>query len=162
MEREEPKFTDAGLSDVEFRPRSYRGPSRPERHSSSDGFAWKIGVSVGIAVLAALLIFNAYERHQARKDAEQAMLVFEKEMAAAEKESAQTLAALSRQYTAPAVPVIKPIPPGFRCANGILLMREENGWTQITARSRQIYCPHGGTVDDCYPVSPRSVGCISK
>lgn len=162
MEREEPKFTGADLSDVEFRPRSYRGPSHPERRSSSDGFAWKIGVSVGIAVLAALLIFNAYERHQARKDAEQVMLVLKKEMAAAENESVQALAALTRQYAAPAAPAIKPVPPGFRCTNGILLMREANGWTQITARSRQIYCPHGGTVDDCYLVSPRSVGCTSR
>jgi len=159
MEREEPKLTSTDLTDVEFQRRSYRGPSRPERPSNSDGFAWKIGVSVGIAVLAALLIFNAYERHQARKDAEKAMLVFKNEMAAAERESAQALAALGRKYTAPAAPIIKPIPPGFRCTNGILLMREANGWTQITARSRQIYCPHGGTVDDCYPVSPRSVGC---
>lgn len=159
MDREEPKFTETDLSDVEFRPRSYRGPSHPERRPSGDGFAWKIGVSVGIAVLAALLIFNAYERHQARKDAEQALLAFKKELAAAERESAQALAALSHQYAPPAAPTIKPIPPGFRCTNGVLLMREANGWTQITARSRQVYCPHGGTVDDCYPVTPRSVGC---
>lgn len=159
MDREEPKFTETDLLDVEFRPRSYRGPSHPERRSSSDGFAWKIGVSVGIAVLAALLIFNAYERHQARKDAEQAMLSFKKEIAAAERESAQALAALSRHYAPPAAPSIKPIPPGFRCTNGTLLMREANGWTQITARSRQFYCPHGGSADDCYPVTPRSVGC---
>ena len=159
MDREEQKFTETDLSDVEFRPRSYRGPSHPNRRPSSDGFAWKIGVSVGIAVLAALLIFNAYERHQARKDAEQALLAFKKELAAAERESGQALAALSRQYAPPAAPTIKPIPPSFRCTNGTLLMREANGWTQITARSGQVYCPHSGTVDDCYPVTPQSMGC---
>lgn len=164
MDREEPKFTETDLSDVEFRPRSYRGPSRRERHSSSDGFAWKIGVSVGIAVLAALLIFNAYERHQARKDAEEAMLILKKELAAAERESVQALAAMSRQYAAPApaTPILMPIPPGFRCANGILLKREANGWTQITHRSRQIYCPEGGGVAACYPVTPQSVGCNTR
>lgn len=159
MEREEPRFSETDLSDVEFRPRSYRGSSLPQRRSDADGLAWKIGVSVGIAVLAALLIFNAYERRQARKDAEQALLLLNQAVADAEKQSTQAVAALSRQYAPPVTPAIYPVPPGFRCTNGTLLKREVNGWTQITARSRQIYCPHGGSVEDCYPVTPRSVGC---
>lgn len=158
MEREEPRLTSTDLSDVEFRPRGYRGPSRPDRHSGSDGLAWKIGVSVGIAVLAALLIFNTYERYQARKDAEQAMLALNKVFADAEIESGKTFKALSREYAQPVAPAIKPIPPGYRCTNGVLVHNEGTTWTQITARSRHMYCPGGG-VDKCYYVTPRSVGC---
>jgi hypothetical protein len=45
-------------------------------------------------------------------------------------------------------------PSGYRCTNGILLYRERNGWTRITARSRRTYCPHGGAMQDCDPVTP--------
>ena len=62
MERQEPRF-DKDMKDVEFRPRSYRGPSQPPASHSNEGFAWKIGVAVGVGVLAALLIFNAYAPH---------------------------------------------------------------------------------------------------
>lgn len=158
MKREEPKLTSTDLSDVEFRPRGYRGPTRPDPYSSSDGLAWKIGVSVGIAILAALLIFNAYERNQARKDAEQAMLALNKVLADADKESAQALRSLGRQYAQPTAPAIKPIPPGYRCTNGVLLYHEGTTWTQITTRSRHMYCPGGG-VGNCFYVTPRSVGC---
>jgi len=60
MELQEPRF-EKEMKDVEFRPRSYRGPSLPAPSRDNDGFAWKIGVAVGIGVFAALLIFNAYE-----------------------------------------------------------------------------------------------------
>lgn len=63
MERQEPRF-DKGMQDVEFRTRSYRGPSLPSAARNNDGFAWKIGVAVGIGVLAALLILNGYEPYQ--------------------------------------------------------------------------------------------------
>ena len=159
MDREEPKFSDKDVSDMELRPRGYRGPSRPERRARTDGLAWKMGVSIGIAVLAALLIFNAYERYQARKDLEQVVLELNKSLAVAENQSAQAVAEVRRQFSPPAAPLIKPVPPGFRCSNGVLLKRDPSGWTQITSRSRQLYCPPDGTVDDCYAVTPRSVGC---
>lgn len=51
MGRHEPRF-EKDSKDVEFRPRSYRGPSQPSSSHSSEGFAWKIGVAVGVGVLA--------------------------------------------------------------------------------------------------------------
>ncbi len=53
MERQEPRF-DKDMQDVEFRPRFYRGPSIQFPSRDNDGFAWKIGVAVGIGVLAAI------------------------------------------------------------------------------------------------------------
>ena len=85
MERQEPRF-DKDMKDVEFRPRSYRGPSLSPASHRDEGFAWKIGVAVGVGVLAALLIFNAYERHQARRDAEEAVRLIQQETAKLERE----------------------------------------------------------------------------
>ncbi|HEV7269399.1 hypothetical protein [Pseudoxanthomonas sp.] len=159
MERQEPKF-DKDMKDVEFRPRTYRGPSLPTPSRDNDGLSWKIGVAVGIGVLAALLIFNAYERYQARRDAEQVLQVLKQETAKLEREARATLSTV----TVPPphlVDVIHPVPPGYRCAGGALLYRDGNSWTQITARSNHIYCPlDGGSVDDCYPVTPQSIGCL--
>ena len=159
MERQEPRF-DKDMKDVEFRPRSYRGPSQPPASHSNEGFAWKIGVAVGVGVLAALLIFNAYERHQARRDAEEAVRLIQQETAKLEREMQAAVRTATVPPPRPA-PVIHPIPPGYRCTGGTLLYRDGNGWTQITARSNHVYCPlDGKSVDDCYPVTPRSVGCM--
>lgn len=155
MERQEPRF-DKDMKDVEFRPRSYRGPSQPSPHSS-EGFAWKIGVAVGVGVLAALLIFNAYERHQARRDIEEAVRALEQENAKLEREMQAAIRTVAVPPPRP-VPVSHPVPPGYRCTGGTLLYREGNSWTQITARSNHVYCP-GSRVDGCYAVTPRSVGC---
>ncbi|MEI2795533.1 hypothetical protein V8246_07630 [Pseudoxanthomonas sp. F11] len=158
MERQEPRF-DKDMKDVEFRPRSYRGPSLPSTSHRDEGFAWKIGVAVGVGVLAALLIFNAYERHQARRDAEEAMRMLEQEGAKLEREMQAAIRTATGPPPRPS-PVIHPIPPGYRCTGGTLLYRDGNSWTQITARSNHVYCPlDGKSVDDCYPVTPRSVGC---
>lgn len=158
MERQEPRF-DKDMQDVEFRPRSYRGPSQPSYSHSNEGFAWKIGVAVGVGVLGALLIFNAYERHQARRDVEEAMRVLEQENAKLEREMQDAVRSVAVPTPRP-VAVIHPVPPGYRCAGGTLLYRDGNSWTQITARSNHVYCPPDGkSVDDCYPVTPSSVGC---
>ena len=156
MERQEPRL-DKDMKDVEFRPRSYRGPSRPSSSPSNEGFAWKIGVAVGGGVLAALLIFNAYERHQARRDVEEAVRLLEQESAKLDHE----MQAAVRSVAAPpprSVPVIHPVPPGYRCAGDTLLYRDGDSWTQITTQSNHVYCPGAG-VEDCYSVTPRSVGC---
>ncbi|MCH6485028.1 hypothetical protein MMG85_15860 [Pseudoxanthomonas sp. LH2527] len=158
MERQEPKF-DKDTQDVELRPLNYRGPSLPPHSRDNDGFAWKIGVAVGIGVLAALLIFNAYERYQARRDAEQVLQVLKQETAKLERQAQAALRTIAIPPPGPAA-VIHPVPPGYRCAGGALLYRDGNSWTQITARSNHIYCPlDGKSVGDCYPVTPRSVGC---
>ena len=158
MERQEPRF-DKDMQYVEFRPRTYRGPSLPSPSRDNDGFAWKIGVAVGIGVLAALLIFSAYERYQARRDAEQVLQVLKHETAKLEREAQAAVRAItvppSRRVAA-----IHPVPPGYRCAGGVLLYRDDNSWTQITARSNHVYCPlEGKSVEDCYAVTPQSVGC---
>ena len=159
MERQEPKF-DKDMQDVQFRPRSYRGPSLPSPSHDSDGFAWKIGVAVGIGVLAALLIFNAYERYQAHRDAEQVLQVLRRETAKLERKAQAAVRAVTVPPPRP-VAVIHPVPLGYRCAGGALLYRDGNSWTQITARFNHIYCPPDGkSVDDCYPVTPQSVGCV--
>ncbi|PPJ43120.1 MULTISPECIES: hypothetical protein [unclassified Pseudoxanthomonas] len=159
MERQEPRF-DKDMKGVEFRPRSYRGPSQQSHSQSNEGFAWKIGVAVGVGVLGALLIFNAYERHQARPDVEEAMRVLEQESAKLEHEMQTAVRAAAIPPPRP-VAVIHPVPPGYRCAGGTLLYRDGNSWTQITARSNHVYCPGSG-VEDCYPVTPRSVGCVTR
>lgn len=158
MERQEPRF-DKDMKDVEFRPRTYRGPSLSSASHRNEGFAWKIGVAVGVGVLAALLIFNAYERHQARRDAEEALRLIQQETAKLEREMQAAIRTAAVPPPRPAR-VIHPIPPGYRCTGGTLLYRDGNSWTQITARSNHVYCPlDGKSVDDCYPVTPRSVGC---
>lgn len=161
MERQEPRF-DKDMQDVEFRPRPYRGPSLPSPSRDNGGLAWKIGVAVGIGVLAALLIFSAYERYQARRDAEQVLQVLKQETAKLEREAQAAI----RTVAAPpprSVAVIHPVPPGYRCAGGALLHRDGNSWTQVTARSNHIYCPlDAKSVDDCYRVTPRSVGCAQR
>ena len=68
MERQGARF-DKDMQDVEFRPHSHCGLSLLSSSRDNDRFAWKLGFAVGISVLAALLIFGAYERHQARRDA---------------------------------------------------------------------------------------------
>ena len=160
MDREEPRWDKSDLSEVEIGPRAYRGPSHPSSVASDEYLPWKIGVAVGVAVLIALLLFNMYERHQDRKDAEQALRFLERQAADWDKELNRSLRAISAPVSTPArVTAIKPIPPGFRCSNGVLLLREGTKWTQITSRSRQIYCPESGGVEACYYVTPRSVGC---
>ena len=118
-----------------------------------------VSVAVGMGVLAALLIFNAYERYQARRDAEQVLQALKQETAKLEREAQAALRTVTVPPPRP-VAVIHPIPPGYRCAGGALLYRDGNSWTQITARSNHIYCPlDGKSADDCYPVTPRSIGC---
>ena len=117
-------------------------------------------MAVGIGVLAALLIFNAYERHQARRDAEEALRLIQHETAKLEREMQAAIRTATVPPSRPA-PFIHPIPPGYRCTGGTLLYRDGNSWTQITARSKHVYCP-GSSVEDCYPVTPRSVGCVAR
>lgn len=156
MERQEPKF-DSDPADFEFRPGPRHGPGVPPRRPRTDRLALKIGLAVGAGVLAALLIFNAYERFQARRDAERAMQQLQQEFVKLDREMAAAMlkAAPAKAQTA----VSKPVPPGYRCAGSALLHRDGNSWVQITARSNHVFCPHGGTVADCYQVTPRSVGC---
>lgn len=165
MERQEPKLGKVDPADLEFRPRTYRGPSQPTSsiNTAADRLAWKIGLAVGIGVLLALLIFNAYERAQMRRDLEQANRYFAQEMKKAERELAAVSSQVpmsSLQVPQPLTVSIRPVPPGYRCAGGALLTRQNGGWTNITARHNHWYCPETGRQSDCYQVTPRSVGCV--
>lgn len=116
MERQEPRL-DKDMQDVEFRPRSYRDPSLPLLSSDNQRFAWKLGLVVGIGVLAALLIFNAYERYHVRRDAEQTLQVIKQEAIKFEQEmqvAVRTVAAPAPHLLA----AVYPIPSGYRCAKG--------------------------------------------
>lgn len=159
MEREEPKLGEVDPADLVFRPRSYRGPSRSAPPTSAaDRLAWKLGIAVGAGVLAALLLFNTYERIQARRDAEAAMRYLDAQFKQTEKE----LAAIAGSHVLPARPArpaIHPLPPGYRCSGSTLLTRQNGGWMNITERHNHWYCPEGGRQQDCYRVTPRSVGC---
>jgi len=66
--------------------------------------------------------FNAYERHQALLDAEEAVRVFSEEMKNLEWQLAASMT------VAPAAPVrtIHPVPPGYRCSGGAILHRSGN------------------------------------
>ena len=141
MERQEPRF-DKDMKDVEFRPRTYRGPSLSTAPHRNEGFAWKIGVAVGVGVLAALLIFNAYERHQARRDAEEAVRLLQQETAKLEREMQAAIRTAAVPSPRPA-PIIHPIPsrpataaPAARCCTATATAgpRSPRGPTTSTAR----------------------------
>lgn len=164
MEREEPKMGEVEPEDLVFRPRHHN--ARPQRAvppaSSADGLVWKLGLAVGLGVLAALLIFNAYERMQARRDAEAAIRYLEQGLKQMEKDVGAQAAALVRQVPSAAPRAshsVHPLPPGYRCSGGTLLKRQDGGWMDITERNNHWYCPETGRSDDCFRVTPRSVGC---
>lgn len=168
MEREEPKLGKVVPEDLEFRPRhqhQHQGGRRPGPAASSvDGLVWKLGVAVGLGVLAALLIFNAYERMQARRDAEAAVRYLEQGLKQVEKDLQGQATAVMRQAPAPSViarPRVHPLPPGYRCSGGTLLTRQNGGWMNITERHNHWYCPETGRQQDCFRVTPHSVGCTS-
>lgn len=166
MEREEPTIGKVDPADLEFRPRSYRGPSRPQlqQQSAADRLAWKLGVAVGVGVLMALLIFNAYERYQTRRDLEETARYLEAQIKKSEKELAAATAEAVQSFSTPVRShprqTVHPLPPGYRCSGATLLTRQNGGWMNITERHNHWYCPEGGKQSDCYRVTPRSVGCV--
>lgn len=113
---------------------------------------------IAVGVVLGLLVWNGIEQYQRRKAVEEAMLEIQR--IAADPDPLGWRAAAARQkankVTAQS---FKAVPPGFRCEQGVLLKRVNEGWTQVTSRSNEWYCPHGGTVDDCYRVSVETVGC---
>lgn len=116
-------------------------------------------------VLLALLIWNALGRYQERKAMEH--FTAEMERIAADPDplgwramAANKQATRQRGTRTQDVSSKKPIPPGYRCMDGALLKNDNDaGWSQVTSRDNHWYCPHGGTVNDCYHITPTSVGC---
>jgi len=111
-------------------------------------------------VLLALVLWNGFERYQQRKAIEEAMKEFQR-IAADPDPLGWRAAAASRQKAPERAtgPTVHPVPPGFRCTDGALLKQVAGGWMQVTSRHNEWYCPHGGTVADCYGVSVESTGC---
>lgn len=135
-EREEPTIGKVDPADIKFRPRSYRGPTAPRRQEQEEFQTWKIGIAVCIAVFAALLLFNMYERHQDRKDAEMALRELRAETKRMEAESAREIAALNAQLWQQPAPrrtdrAYRPLADGERCMQGRRFQRVENGWVQL-------------------------------
>jgi len=134
MDRQEPTISKPDMADLEFRPTSYRGPTRPS--ASHDGFVWKLSVGIGVAVLAALLLFNAYERHQDRRDAEAALKALNEQTARMIAEDERFLREHPPVRTIhlgpqPVAQYRTPLRPGERCIRGERFKRLANGWQQL-------------------------------
>lgn len=142
MERQEPTLgKDAGLEQVEFRPRTYRGPTRPAADQSD--FWVKAGICLVVLVVVAVGLIEWNARRQAAAMTAELM----RPMTPAEKqqldrqltqinaEDARDLANLRRQIwqeapkAAPYIP--SPLKAGERCIDGRRLQRVSNGWTQL-------------------------------
>ena len=119
-------------------------------------------LKIAAGVVLGLLAWNVFDRYQQRRDIEEGLKELQRVAADPDPLGLRAAAAANPSQNAPNRVVtnsLKPVPPGFRCAGGVLLKRVEGGWTQITERHNELYCPHGGTVDDCYRVSAASTGC---
>ena len=119
-------------------------------------------LKIATGVVLGLLVWNVFDRYQQRRDIEEGLKELQRVAADPDPLELRAAAAASPSQNAPSRSVSnspKPVPPGFRCAGGTLLKRIEGGWMQVTDRHHEIYCPHGGTVDDCYRVSAQSTGC---
>ena len=113
-------------------------------------------------VVLGLLAWSAFERYQQRRALEEGLRELQRIAADPDPMGLRAAAAARERHNAgnrAVAPAHKPIPPGFRCEQGTLLKRVEGGWMQVSARHNEWYCPHGGTVDDCYRVSVESTGC---
>ncbi|MEA9787079.1 hypothetical protein VDF90_07420 [Xanthomonas campestris pv. raphani] len=142
MERQEPTLgKDAGLESVEFRPRIYRGPTRPT-HDSSD-FWLKAGICLAVVVVVAMGLIEWNARRQAAAMTAEIMRPmtpneqreFDPHLAQMAAEDAQELAVLRSQLwqdrSAAQSYEPEPLKPGQRCMQGRRLQRIENGWTQL-------------------------------
>ncbi|MCC8558703.1 hypothetical protein [Xanthomonas vesicatoria] len=142
MERQEPTLgKPAGLEEVEFRPRTYRGPTRPATNESDFWLKATVCLVALVVVAVGLIEWNA-RRQAAAMTAElmRPMTPAEKreldrQVAQIDAEDARDLANLRRQIwqeapqTEPYVP--SPLKAGERCIEGRRLKRVSNGWTQV-------------------------------
>lgn len=118
-------------------------------------------VKIAVGVVLGLVLWSAYTRYQERKALEAGLAELQRIAAHPDplgwRANARQSAAERGRGAAR-----HPVPPGFRCMDGVLLKRVQDGWTQVTDRHNEVYCPQGGTVDDCYQVSATTTGCGSQ
>lgn len=135
--REEPTLGKPDLGEMEFRPRSYRGPSRGTADESNAWIKGGIIAALAIAVVMALIEWNARrsaaammaELNRPATAAERAQ--FDAEMKRLAEESERDVRDVVRtiqltphaEYVPPA-----PLKPGERCIRGRRFERIENGW----------------------------------
>ncbi|UNE61066.1 hypothetical protein [Xanthomonas oryzae] len=144
MERQEPKFgKNTGIEDVEFRPRSYLGPTRQPADSSD--FWVRAGVCFVVLIIAAVGLIEWNARRQAaamtaellrpmtpREEAQ-----FKAGQEKAERElaanTAKEVAQLRRRILVgdPQQVEVRPLSDGERCIQGRRFKRIANGWQQV-------------------------------
>jgi hypothetical protein len=135
--REEPTLGKPDIGDMEFRPRSYRGPSQ---RASDESSLWLKG---GMAAVVAIVVVMGLIEWSARRSA--AAMMAELNRPATPEERARFNAEMQRlteeserdvrnavrtiqltpqvEYAPPA-----PLRPGERCIRGRRFERLENGW----------------------------------
>jgi len=145
MEREEPTLSKKlDMGDVEFRPRSYRGPTRPPDRDS--GIWLKVGIGIAALVVIAMGLIEWNARRQAaamtaeltRPMTPKEEARFKAEMARweaeIEAETAKELAKVRREIRFDPQPMHiprAPLRPGQRCMQGKRLERIEGGWRDL-------------------------------
>jgi hypothetical protein len=145
MDREEPKLgKKVEVTDLEFRPRSYRGPTRrPE----NDSAMWlKIALCAAALILIAMGLIEWNARRQAaaisaeltRPMTAREEARFKAELkrweAETQAETARELAELQRHITVEPQPRYAPRAPliqGQRCIQGRRFERIEGGWRDL-------------------------------
>lgn len=133
-QRHEPKMGD--LSEVEFRPRSYRGPSQPRNSSRPDNndMVWKIALGVfvglclfGMVTCTGLVIVGSTVQAEQEKQAQAAVKEFVRATSDPDPFGWQR-AEVERQQRAAQERALQ---PGERCIGGKRFRRVDNGWVQI-------------------------------
>jgi hypothetical protein len=118
-------------------------------------------LKVAGGIVLGLFVWTGIERYQQRRAFEAAMQELERISADPDpmgiRRKIERNQAEQRRLAVAQRP--KPVPGGFRCVEGSLLKRIDGGWMQVTSRHNEWFCPHGGTVNDCYQVTAKSVGC---
>lgn len=140
MEREEPKIGD--MSQIEFRPRSYRGPTRPQLSSRSNNndMVWKIAIGVfiglclfGMVTCTGMAIVGSAVQAEQEKQVKAALQQVENAMKPLRVETQQVKnewqrTEIERQRRAAQE---RALGPGERCIGGKRFRRVDNGWVQI-------------------------------
>lgn len=132
MDRQEPKLGD--LTNIEFRPKSYRGPSRPPQRQGGNGIIWKIALGVfaglclfGLVTCSGLIVIGSAVQQEQARQAEEAMKEFNKAISNPDPYGWRK-AQLERQRQEARERALQ---PGERCISGKRFRRVDNGWVQV-------------------------------